>query len=422
MKRNSRNALHRPSPGSSARARRAFIAAIALAGIVATAGPLLPLPTAQAAVDESLPTWDDVQQAKSDEAVTVKTITEIEGLLEQLAIEVETTRTESETAIAAYALTEDELLEANARLDELNIRLEESAAEAELAEDEAGSIIGLLYRSGGVDRSIEMFLESDASTSDELLERLAIMEKASERSARIAENATRTANDARSLGDQADTVAQKREQLAEDASDRKEAAATAVLAAAEREREQASQKATLEAQLAALKDTTAETVEGYEKRLRQEEVARRQNGGGGSLGGGSPPVGNSGWGHPLASSYWITDEFGGARDHGGIDLAAPEWTPIYAAAAGTVTACYEFSNYGNTVDITHPDGSMTRYPHQPYGGLTVTCGQWVERGQQIGYVGTTGWSTGPHLHFETWPTTSYRVNPRGFMSDRGVFF
>lgn len=422
MKRNSRAALHRPSPASPARARRALIAAIALAGIVAAAGPLLPMPAAQAAVDESLPTWDDVQRAKNDEAATAQQITEIETLLEQLAVEVETTRQESKAAIDAYALAEEELLKANARLDELNIRLEESAAEAELAEDEAGSIVGLMYRSGGVDRSTEMFLESDASTSDELLERLAIMEKATERSAKIAENATRTANDARSLGDQADTVSQKREQLAEDAAARKEAAAVAAVTAAEREREQASQKATLDAQLAALKDTTAATVEGYEERLRQEEEARRQNGGGGSPGGGSPPVGNSGWGHPLASSYWVTDEFGGARNHGGIDLAAPEWTPIYAAAAGTVTACYEFSNYGNTVDITHPDGSMTRYPHQPYGGLTVTCGQWVERGQQIGYVGTTGWSTGPHLHFETWPTTSYRVNPRGFMSDRGVYF
>lgn len=422
MKRNSRAALHRPSPASPARARRALIAAIALAGIVAAAGPLLPVPAAQAAVDESLPTWDDVQRAKNDEAATAQQITEIETLLEQLAVEVATTRQESKTAIDAYALAEEELLKANARLDELNIRLEESAAEAELAEDEAGSIVGLMYRSGGVDRSTEMFLESDASTSDELLERLAIMEKATERSAKIAENATRTANDARSLGEQADTVSQKREQLAEDAAARKEAAAVAAVTAAEREREQASQKATLDAQLAALKDTTAATVEGYEERLRQEEEARRQNGGGGSPGGGSPPVGNSGWGHPLASSYWVTDEFGGARNHGGIDLAAPEWTPIYAAAAGTVTACYEFSNYGNTVDITHPDGSMTRYPHQPYGGLTVTCGQWVERGQQIGYVGTTGWSTGPHLHFETWPTTSYRVNPRGFMSDRGVYF
>ncbi|MFV0434283.1 MAG: peptidoglycan DD-metalloendopeptidase family protein [Leucobacter sp.] len=422
MKRNSRAALHRPSPASPARARRALIAAIALAGIVVAAGPLLPVPAAQAAVDESLPTWDDVQRAKNDEAATAQQITEIETLLEQLAVEVETTRQESKAAIDAYALAEEELLKANARLDELNIRLEESAAEAELAEDEAGSIVGLMYRSGGVDRSTEMFLESDASTSDELLERLAIMEKATERSAKIAENATRTANDARSLGDQADTVSQKREQLAEDAAARKEAAAVAAVTAAEREREQASQKATLDAQLAALKDTTAATVEGYEERLRQEEEARRQNGGGGSPGGGSPPVGNSGWGHPLASSYWVTDEFGGARNHGGIDLAAPEWTPIYAAAAGTVTACYEFSNYGNTVDITHPDGSMTRYPHQPYGGLTVTCGQWVERGQQIGYVGTTGWSTGPHLHFETWPTTSYRVNPRGFMSDRGVYF
>ena len=417
MKQNLRPAPHRLF---SARARRSFIAAVVLSAIAA-AGPPLSAPAAQAAVDESLPTWDDVQKAKNDEASTAEQITEIEGLLKQLAVEVESTRKESEAAIAAYALAEDELLKANARLNELNMRLEDSAAEAELAEDEASSIVGLMYRSGGLDRSVEMFFESDASVSDELLKRLAIMEKATERSARIAENATRAANNARSLGDQADAVLQKREQLAEDAAIRKEAAATAAVNAAEREREQASQKATLDAQLAALKDTTSATVDGYEERLRQEEEASRKNGGGGSPGG-TPPVGSSGWGHPLASSYWVTEEFGGARNHGGIDLAVAEWTPIYAAAAGTVTACYEFSNYGNTVDITHPDGSMTRYPHQPYGGLTVTCGQWVERGQQIGYVGTTGWSTGPHLHFETWPTTSYRVNPRGFMSDRGVYF
>jgi murein DD-endopeptidase MepM/ murein hydrolase activator NlpD len=87
-----------------------------------------------------------------------------------------------------------------------------------------------------------------------------------------------------------------------------------------------------------------------------------------------------------------------------------------------VIACYEFSNYGNTVDILHSDGSRTRYAHQPYGGLTVNCGDWVSQGQRIGSVGSTGWSTGPHLHFETWPTLGYRVNPRYFMADRGVWF
>lgn len=125
MKKKLRIALHRPSPGSSVRARRTFITAIAFASIVAGAGPLLPAPAAQAAVDESLPTWEDVQQAKNDEAATATQITEIEGLLEQLAVEVETTRQKSKAAIDAYALAEEELLKANARLDELNIRLEE---------------------------------------------------------------------------------------------------------------------------------------------------------------------------------------------------------------------------------------------------------------------------------------------------------
>ena len=59
---------------------------------------------------------------------------------------------------------------------------------------------------------------------------------------------------------------------------------------------------------------------------------------------------------------------------------------------------------------------------RPYGGITVSCGQWVSQGQRIGSVGSTGWSSGPHLHFETWPNASYRVNPRGFMADRGVWF
>jgi murein DD-endopeptidase MepM/ murein hydrolase activator NlpD len=380
--------------------------------------------TSAYAVDADLPTWQDVQDAKANQSATDSKITEIEALLVQVAKEVEATKKESEAAIAAYAKAEEELLQATARLDELNAKLAESTEEADSAATEAASLVALMYRSGGIDRSMELFLESDESTSEALLERLASMSKATERNTKIADIATRAMNDAQSLSDQADVVTEERERLRQEAEERKETAATLAAAAVEKQAQQEEQKATLEAQLEALKDTTAKTVEGYEERVRQEEEERRKaaeaaQGGGG--GGGGPSGNASGWGRPIYS-YYVSEEFGGSRNHGGIDLAASMWTPIYAAAAGTVTACYEFSNYGMTVDITHPDGSITRYAHQPYGGLTVNCGQWVNQGQQIGHVGTTGWSTGPHLHFETWPNASYRVNPRGFMSARGVYF
>lgn len=407
------------SPAKRTKRWGTVLAATALVALVS-----MPLTTATgaSAVDASLPTWQDVQDAKNNQAATAGKIKEIEALLVQVNKEVENTKKELEAAISASALAEEELLKANNRLDELNLKLAESTEEADSASQEAAALVGLMYRSGGIDRSTEMFLESDADTSDELLERLASMSKATERNSKIAEDATRAKNDAQSLGDQADVVSQERERLREDAEARKNSASTLAAAALEKQQTQEAQRDTLDAQLAALKDTTAKTVDGYEERLAQEAEDRRKeqennNSGGGSGPGPSP----SGWGLPIYS-YYVSEEFGGSRDHGGIDLAAGMWTPIYAAAAGTVTRCYEFSNYGNTIDITHPDGSITRYAHQPYGGLAVSCGQWVSQGQRIGAVGTTGWSSGPHLHFETWPNSGYRVNPRGFMADRGVWF
>lgn len=397
------------------RRMRLMTALVATAATIALFGSTLASTPAIAAVDADLPTWQDVQDAKNNQAATATKINEIEALLELVAREVENTKRESEAAVNAYAVAEADLLAANERLDELETKFQESTEEAETASKEAATLVGLMYRSGGIDRSAEMFLEDDVSTSDELLERLASIEKATERNTKVAEVATRAMNDAALLGDQAEVVSEERERLRKEAEERKEEAAAAAAAAVEKQAQQEEQKKTLDAQLAALKDTTTKTVAGYEERLRQEEEERRKQAAAG------PGSSTSGWGRPLVS-YWVTDEFGGARNHGGIDFAASMWTPIYAVAAGRVTACYEFSNYGNTIDITHADGSMTRYAHQPYGGLAVTCGQWVEQGQHIGHVGSTGWSTGPHLHFETWPNTWSRVNPRGFMSARGVWF
>ncbi len=106
---------------------------------------------------------------------------------------------------------------------------------------------------------------------------------------------------------------------------------------------------------------------------------------------------------PIAGGFRITTYFGGRgvfqRYHTGIDLAAPYGTPILAAKAGQVqVAGWSAWGYGNHVVLDHGGGVSTLYAHMSR--IAVRPGQWVEAGQVIGYVGSTGWSTGPHLHFE----------------------
>ncbi|WP_267384335.1 peptidoglycan DD-metalloendopeptidase family protein [Cyanobacterium sp. uoEpiScrs1] len=98
------------------------------------------------------------------------------------------------------------------------------------------------------------------------------------------------------------------------------------------------------------------------------------------------------------------------RMHRGIDIAAPIGTPIIAAAPGEViTAGWNSGGYGKLVKVRHPDGSITLYAHN--NRLLVRRGQKVEQGQQIAEMGSTGYSTGPHLHFEVHPSGTGAVNP-----------
>jgi murein DD-endopeptidase MepM/ murein hydrolase activator NlpD len=109
-----------------------------------------------------------------------------------------------------------------------------------------------------------------------------------------------------------------------------------------------------------------------------------------------------------------TDPFrGGAARHQGIDLAAAYGTPIYATADGTVTdAGFNHGGYGNLVKIDHGRGIETRYGHMS--AILVRSGQRVVRGQQIGRMGSTGRSTGNHLHYEV-RIDGRAVNPIPFM-------
>ena len=123
----------------------------------------------------------------------------------------------------------------------------------------------------------------------------------------------------------------------------------------------------------------------------------------------------SGWGTVLTSPYGyrVHPITGNYSLHNGVDLAIGEGTPIYATKSGYVTtATYNYA-YGYYVTINHMDGFSSLYGHMT--SYTVTEGQYVSRGDVIGYVGTTGWSTGYHLHFTIYYNGS-TVNPMNYIS------
>jgi murein DD-endopeptidase MepM/ murein hydrolase activator NlpD len=103
---------------------------------------------------------------------------------------------------------------------------------------------------------------------------------------------------------------------------------------------------------------------------------------------------------------------GTARMHAGLDLAVPAGTPVRAAAAGQIVHDGAMGGYGLTVDIAHGDGTVTRYAHQSR--VLVMVGQSVAAGQVIGLAGSTGASTGPHLHFEV-RTPAGAIDPRAWL-------
>ena len=129
---------------------------------------------------------------------------------------------------------------------------------------------------------------------------------------------------------------------------------------------------------------------------------------------------SSGWVSPL-KSYTLTSPFGMRvhpisgkyKMHDGVDMSAPQGTPIYAAKSGKVTrTAFQAGGAGYYVTINHGDGFTSVYMHMTH--YIVSAGQYVNAGQVIGYVGSTGGSTGPHLHFGIAYNGSY-VNPMNYV-------
>jgi murein DD-endopeptidase MepM/ murein hydrolase activator NlpD len=123
------------------------------------------------------------------------------------------------------------------------------------------------------------------------------------------------------------------------------------------------------------------------------------------------------------TGYRLTAHFGQAggrwaRNHTGLDLAAPLGTPVRSVMAGEVIqAAYEGA-YGRQVKVRHSDGTVTSYSHMSE--FDVSVGDMVTAGDQVGAIGMTGNTTGPHLHFEVLPGGGSPIDPEPWLRDHGV--
>lgn len=151
-----------------------------------------------------------------------------------------------------------------------------------------------------------------------------------------------------------------------------------------------------------------------------ERKQQEKNSGYSNNAGASVITGNGTFTHPCPGYTYISSEFGyreqpiagASTNHKGMDFAAPTGTPIYAAASGTVTSASYSGNAGNMIVINHGNGLQTYYMH--CNSMYVRAGQTVSKGQNIGAVGSTGNSSGPHLHFQVMQNGT-PVNPRNYL-------
>lgn len=400
-----------------------------------------------AAFAADYPSWDDVQRAKNNEAAKAQEVTRIEGLINSLQADVAAKQAEADRLAGEYAAAQEAYETAAAQADDLQAQADAEKTRADESAQKLGRLAAQQYRSGGDDAALELFFSGSAATADDLLAKLGTMDRLVAANQGVYADAVSARDNAQNLSDRAAVARDARDKLQKEAEQKMLAAQDAAVAAQAALDKQNENLGTLQAQLAALKDTTAKTVADYqtgvevrrreeEARRKAEEEARRKaaeeaaanNGGGGGGGGGSGgQAGTGGWVRP-ASGY-ISSWFGNrgticgngycTTGHRGIDFATSCWSPIYAAAAGRVILAQKLDSWGNYVKIRHGDGTVTAYAHIANGGYNVSVGQSVGAGQVIAYVGNTGASSGCHLHFEVWIGAD-RIDPAPFLRARGI--
>lgn len=401
------------------------------------------------------PSWDDVQNAKNNEAAKAAEVSRIQDLIAALQADVAAKQAEAERLANEYVAAQIAFETAADNANALQTQADAESARATETAKKLGRLAAQQYRSGGDDPSMELFFSGSAASADDLLTKLGTMDRLVEANRGVYADAVSARNNAQSLSDKAKVARDERDRLQKEAEQKMQAAQDAAAAAQAALAEQDKNLGTLQAQLAALQDQTAKTVADYqagveaarkaeearqaalaEERRRQAEAEAAANAGGGG-GGGSSSGGSSGSGGSAGTGGWVRPASGyisswfGNRGsvcgngsctsggHRGIDFATSCWSPIYAAASGTVVWAQYTGDWGNYIKIDNGGGIVTGYAHIVNGGYSVSYGQWVNAGDVIAYVGNTGASTGCHLHFEVY-WQGVRIDPAPVLLDHGI--
>jgi len=361
------------------------------------------------------PTWGDVAAARQSEAATVAKVAAIKALIEALNAEVTRTQAVAEEKGNLYFEADQKFQEASVKAQELQSQADAASTLADDSKKRAGELIAQQYRSGNGDVTTTLFV--NAAKADDLLYSYGMADKFTQQTAGIYQKAIQDQNTAQSLTDQADVAKALLDELSKAAEAAFAEAQVASQAASAAVEAQQNNLGVLQAQLAVLTERRAATEADYLVGVRARAAAAAALGAGAvTAGGWARPAGgyiSSGFGYRVHPIYgtWIY--------HSGTDLANACGTTIFAAHGGTVEYAGWNGGYGNYIRINHGGGVATAYGHIINGGTLVSQGQFVDAGQPIARVGSTGSSTGCHLHFEV-RINGAAVDPVPYMRDRGI--
>ncbi len=420
--------MTRPAVRSGrARSNGARRPGVALLAAIALVLSLLPALTATAdieddakRVDEKLAAVsDDLVEANAEVAKAVAALNDAQAKLPAAQRELASAQRAETDANTANDRASSDLVQATEAAEAAEAERRQVESQIADLQGRVGNLAREVYQNGAFS-DFDLLVTSDSPT--ELADRAAALDAVSR-----ANNQTL----AQMAAVRADLALKEArlQVLRDDVDQKKRLASVALVAAQDARRDATAAKARVDELVAARKaalataDRERKSVLSQYRSLRSEqmrianliaaEAARQANG---DLG--FTPTGSDGFTWPLAGARMTQDVgprvhpvYGYRSCHTGVDLAAASGSPIHATAAGIVVSVASGGPYGNHSLIAHGNGTFSMYAHQSRVGVSV--GQRVKAGEVIGYVGSTGYVTGPHLHFEI-HIGSQPYNPMGW--------